>query len=205
MTQRLRSAWERLSIYLPILLMGLFALGSWWLVRNAPAFVEAGAAPPPRHEPDYFMRRFAFKTFDASGRLKREIWGAEAHHYPDTDTLEIDQVRIRAFDAKGHLTVATANRALSNGDGSEVRLLGNARVVREAVAVAGGPALPRLEFRGEFLHAFVEAERLSSHLPVVLTRGADQFTADAMDYDHRTRVLDLRGRVHGMLAPRAAR
>ena len=28
---------DRLSLYLPIVLMGLLALGSWWLVRSAPA------------------------------------------------------------------------------------------------------------------------------------------------------------------------
>ena len=31
-----QQGWERLSLYLPVLLMGLLALGTWWLVRNAP-------------------------------------------------------------------------------------------------------------------------------------------------------------------------
>lgn len=199
---RLRRAWERLSIYLPILLMGLFALGSWWLVRNMPVIVAPGAAAPPRHEADYFMRRFSVKSFDAAGKLKSELWGAEAHHYPDTDQLEIAQVRMRAFDEQGRLTVATARRAISNADGSEVQLMGDARVVREGGRSPGGEALPRMEFRGEFLHAFVKQDRVRSHLPVELTRGSDRFTADALDYDHRSQVLDLRGRVRGQLAPR---
>jgi lipopolysaccharide export system protein LptC len=196
---------DRLSIYLPIIIMGVFALGTWWLVRSTPGPLEAEVVRPVRHEPDYFMRQFALKTFDASGRLKSEITGVEAHHYPDTDLLEIQQVRMRSFNEAGQLTVATANLALSKGDGSEVQLLGNAHVVREAGTTVGGSAVPRLEFRGEFLHAFVETERLKSHLPVVLVRGADQFTADALDYDNLSRVIDLRGRVHGVLAPRPAR
>ena len=32
----IRQAWDRFSLYLPVLLMGLLALGTWWLVRNAP-------------------------------------------------------------------------------------------------------------------------------------------------------------------------
>lgn len=36
MIRVIRQGWDQLSIYLPVLLMGLLALGTWWLVRNAP-------------------------------------------------------------------------------------------------------------------------------------------------------------------------
>ena len=45
-----------------------------------------------------------------------------------------------------------------------------------------------MEFRGEFLHAFVNTERVRSHQPVVLIRGNDRFTADSLDYDNLDRV-----------------
>ena len=155
-------------------------------------------------EPDYFMRGFSVKTFDGTGRLKSEVVGAQARHFPDSDTLEIDQPRIRSINEKGLLTVATASRALSNGDGTEVQLFGNAVVTRDAGTDAQGNPVPALQFRGEFLHAFMETERIRSHKPVTLTRGDDQFTADSMDYDNLDRVMDLRGRVRGVLAPRKA-
>jgi lipopolysaccharide export system protein LptC len=190
------------SIYLPIILMGLLALGTYWLVRNTPlaAPVEGGKAASS--EPDYFMRGFSVKTFDGSGRLKSEVMGTEARHFPDSDTLEIDQPRIRSINDKGLLTVATANRALSNGDGTELQLFGNAVVTRDAGTDTAGNPVPSLQFRGEFLHAFMETERIKSHKPVTLTRGGDQFTADSMDYDNVDRVMDLRGRVRGVLTPR---
>lgn len=193
--------WDRISIYLPIILMGVLALGTYWLVRNAPLPAPSPAARPVTHEPDYFMRRFAVRNFDATGRLKSEIFGAQAHHFPDTDTLEIVQPRIRAIDAQGRLTVATADRALSNADGSEVQLFGNARVVREATTYASGRKVPGLQFDGEFLHAFMNTERIRSHKPVQLSRGRDQFSGDAMNYDHLSRDLELRGRVRGVLVP----
>jgi lipopolysaccharide export system protein LptC len=198
-----RGAWERISIYLPIILMGLMALGTYWLARNTPT-----AAPPETrravsHEPDYFMRRFSVKTFDAAGHLKTEIYGSEARHYPDTDTLEIDQPRIRSFDARGQLTVATARLALSNADGSEVQLFGNAVVTREATTDASGRVQPRMEFRGEFLDAFLDTERVKSNKPVELLRGTSRFTADSLDFDNREQLLELNGRVHGSLAPAA--
>jgi lipopolysaccharide export system protein LptC len=168
MNRLLRAAWDRVSMYLPIILMGFFAMGTWWLVRST-----------------------------------SEVFGAEARHYPDNDTLELDNVRIRSFNRDGMPTVATATRALSTADGSEVRLLGNALVVREAARRPSGTPAPRLEFRGEFLHAFVKDEKVRSHLPVQLLRDNDRFSADSVDYDHRTQTIELRGRVRGVIQPRA--
>ena len=200
-----RGGWDRISIYLPIILMALIALGTYWLARNTPIAAPAEPPRPVSHEPDYFMRRFSVKTFDAAGRLKTEVYGTEARHHPDTDTLEIDQPRIRAFDDRGQLTVATARLALSNGDASEVQLFGNAVVTREATTGPDGKVQPRLQFRGEFLDAFLDAERVKSNKPVELIRGNDRFTADNLDFDNADQVLQLRGRVHGRLTPEPAK
>ena len=205
MKRVLRAAWDRLSIYLPIILMGVLALGTYWLVRSTPIFEAPPPEQPAKHEPDYLMQKFSVKTFDARGRLKSEIFGTEARHYPDTDTLEIDQVRIRSFNTEGHLTTATANQALTNSDNSEVQLIGNAVVVREAAVDKNGKTTPRSTYRGEFLHAYMDTERVKSHKPVELTRGEDRFTADAMDFDNIDQVMQLQGRVRGILVPEAAK
>ena len=202
---RVRGAWDLVSIYLPIILMGILALGTYWLARNTPTLGGAEQLHASTHDPDYFMRRFSVKTFDAVGRVKSEVFGSEARHYPDTDTLEIDQPRIRSYNARAELTVATARHAISNADGSEVQLIGDAVVTRDANTDLEGHASPKLQFRGEFLHAFLNTERVTSHKPVVLTRGADRFTADSLNYDNVDRVMELRGRVQGVLASRTPR
>lgn len=198
----LRDGWDRLSLYLPILIMGVLALATYWLVRSTPEFAPPEAPRPPTHEPDYFMKKFSVRAFDASGRLKNEVSGDLAKHYPDTDLLEIDGVRIRAFNEQGALTTATARQAISNSDGSEVKLIGNARVVREAGS--GKADAPRLEFRGEFLHAFTKTEQVKSDKPVTLVRGKDVFVADSMAFDNIKQVIELRGRVKGTLTPQQA-
>jgi lipopolysaccharide export system protein LptC len=195
----LRQAWERVSLYLPVILMGVLALGTYWLVRSTPLLTTPRAQEPARHEPDYFMRKFSVKTYDAAGRLKSEVFGTDARHFPDTDTLEIEVVRIRAFSELGRLTTATANRAVTNGDASEVQLIGNVKVLREPQTTAGGVTQAGIEFRGEFLHAFMNMDRLQSNKPVELIRGADRFTADAMDFDNKERTVLLSGRVRGTL------
>lgn len=201
MIRVLLGLWDRLSLYLPIGLMGVVALGTYWLVQSTPVNRIPGVAVPARHEPDYFMSGFSVRTFVENGRLKSEVFGAAARHYPDTDTLEIDSVRIRAFDEQGRLTTATANRAVTNSDGSEVQLFGKAQIIREAQANTAGQTTPRIEFRGEYLHAFLNTDRVVSNRPVELRRGRDVFQAESMDYDNGRQSMVLQGRVRGTLVP----
>ena len=201
---RLPRAWDRVSIYLPLLLMGALALGTYWLVRNTPVFGNVETTRPVEHKPDYYMRNFNIKSYDDAGLLKSEIFGTELRHYPDDDTLEINQGRIRSIDAVGRVTTSTAKLVLTNGDGSEVQLIGDALIVREAGKDAAGQALPPMEFRGEFLHAFVNEERVKSHKPVVMTRGNDRFTGNEFAYNNLDGVVDLKGRVRALLQPKAA-
>ena len=197
----LYEAWERFLLYLPLMVMGTLALGTYWLVRSTPVPEVAQAERVRGHEPDYFMHGFSIKTYDATGRMRSEVQGDVARHYPDTKWIEIDSIRIRSFDAQGRLTTASALRGLTNDSGSEVQLMGKAVVVREADKTAAGKATPRMEYRGEFLHAFMDTEMVKSHQPVELTRGKDRFTADAMEFDNVDQVMQLRGRVRGILVP----
>ena len=194
--------WDRMAIYMPLLMMGALALGTYWLVRNTPSFSAPEAPHEVRHEIDYFMHNFTVKSFDDNGKLKSEIKGTEARHFADTEILEIDQARILSVNVDGLSTTATANRAYANSDGSEVQLTGNARVIREASQDATGRVSQRLEFQGDFLHAFLNEERVQSHKPVVLIRGADRFTGNTFSYNNLDQVAVLTGRVHGVLMPK---
>ena len=187
------------SAYLPLLLMALLALATWWLVKNTPLAGEERTAAPARHEPDYEMHNFAVQRFTPQGPLRAQIEGDTLRHFPDTDTVEIDNVRLRAVSPDGRITLATARRAIANGAATEVQLLGGAEIVAEATATE-----PAINFRGEFLHAFQYSERVRSHLPVVVTQGGTEIRADAMAYDNLAGVLDLKGHVKAVLAPAAA-
>ncbi len=189
---RLRDA---LSAYLPLLLMTVLALFTWWLVKNTPSAPGIGEEAPPRRDPDYTMSQFALQRFDAAGRLKVRIEGAQMRHFPDTDRIEIEGVQIRAVSPEGRVTLATAQRALSNGDGSEVQLLGRAHVTSSDAA--GRP----FEMRSEFLHAFLASEKLRSHLPVQVTLAGTELLAAGLDYDHVARRLELTGPLRATLAP----
>ena len=73
-------------------------------MRNAPRAPSVPAERAVTHDPDYTMERFSLQRFGADGRLRLQIDGARMRHYPDTDMLEIDEVRVRAVGAEGTVT-----------------------------------------------------------------------------------------------------
>lgn len=188
---------DLLSTYLPLLLMALLALGTWWLVKHTPRAAAPAAPEQVRSDPDYTMNRFAIERFDRSGRARVRIEGRVLRHYPDTDRFEVDDATIHALSPTGQQTVAHAQRALGNGDLSEVQLLGGAEV--RSATPDGTP----LYIRSEFLHAFVVTERLRTHLPVLVQHGEDRMQAAGLDYDHGQRRLDLKGPARALLRPPA--
>lgn len=182
--------------------MGLLAMGSYWVVKQAP---EPESPRPPRpvsQDPDYFMRSFSVRTYAADGSLKSEIRGSELRHYPATNTVEVDNAQVRAVDETGRVTTARARRLLTNDEQSLYTLSGDVWVIQEAHTLPSGQRAPRLEFRGQTITVLVEEDRLTSDQPVVMMRDRDQIEADRLDYDNRVRRADLTGRVRATLASR---
>ena len=186
---------QGLSSYLPLLLMALLAISTWWLVRHTPQAPGSRAEGPQRLDPDYTMDSFAITRFGPDGRVVLRIAGDTLRHYPATDRLEIEGVTIDAIAPDGRTTHATARRALANGDGSEVQLLGGAQVISQ---LEGSEVL---QVQGEFLHAFLRFERLRSHLPVLVRHGSTETRAGGIDYDHVKQTLQLAGPVRATLTP----
>jgi lipopolysaccharide export system protein LptC len=199
-TARVRQSWgqrllQGLSSYLPLLLMALLAASTWWLVRNTPTAPGARGPTAPSQTPDYTMTGFAITRFAPDGQVALRIAGDVLRHFPATDRLEIDGVRIRATAPDGRVTDATARQAVANGDGSEIQLLGSAEVISQQ------PGGDRLEVRGEFLHAFLRFERLRTHLPVLVRHGGTETRAGGLDYDNLQRQLTLNGPVRSTVQP----
>ena len=194
--QRLRAALDRLALYLPLLVMGLLALGSWSLVRSVPNLLSPPASSAVRNTPDYALGRFTVQAFDGEGRLMRELSGERARHYPVNDELHIDQVRIRGTSATGVRVQASALTGVAPGHGASITLAGQVVAVREADRQA-----VRTELHGERLLARLDEERLWSDRRVQILRGKDRFAANRMDFNSRTGHYDLDGRVQVTLAP----
>jgi lipopolysaccharide export system protein LptC len=193
-----RRSWDRLSIYAPLILLAVLALVSYWLVRSSPALLAPEEDVAQKHIADYFMQNFSVRVYDAQGKLKHEIKGIEGKHFPDTDTVEVIQPRVKAYGTRGELTTATADKGIINGDGTQVQLLENAVIVRD----------PKREnevseqLKSDFFDLYTDTETIRTHLPVEIIRGqTDHFTADSMVYDNLARTMQLQGRVKGLMTP----
>jgi len=180
-----------LANYVPLLLMAMLAGFTWWLIKNTPQLEAPRERAVPKHEPDYRMNGFEVERFSSDGRLTGRVIGTEMRHYPDNDTLEIDSPQLRAYGKQGELLVADAQRGLSNGDGSEVQLLGDVKVKRYP---GGDPAeAPDLELYGEFLHAFVLQQQIRSHLPARVVGMGGEIQVKSFVYDQVSGRLNFSG------------
>ena len=203
---------DQLTQSLPILLMGLLVLLTYWLVKSMPAQDLSNDTDTPRSGPDYTMEHFTLRVFGQSGVLRHQIEGAGAQHFPDSSHLDIQNFKMRSVNAQGRTSTASANRAvISNGD-TELELVGDAQVVRLAGSrlrpansapktAASKEEWPRLTYNGEYLHVNLDTEQARSHKPVVMTRGDDRFMADQMELDQLAHTIELKGRVRTMLVP----
>ena len=194
-------AWGRATVYLPVALMALLALLTYWLVHSTPTLTPSSSTRPVRHIADYSLRDFTIATFAPEGRLLNQLSGESARHFPDSNTLEIEVVKIKSYPAASRETRASAQKALANGDGTDVRLMGNALIENEDFS----KPIPPLRLRGEQLEMLSRPQRLQSESPVVLQQGKNQFTGDRLDYDHLSSVVEMHGRVRGVLQPGATK
>jgi len=185
--------------YLPLLLMALIALGTWWLVRQTPLREPPAAVVALPGEPDYTMQRFALRRFGADGQLRLQLEGRELRHYAQGDLIEVVEARLQARADDGARVRARAQRASADADGRQVDLHGDVQVVLTPAQRAEGAA--DAELHGEFVQVLVEARRLRSDRPVTLVQGRNRIDAAGLDYDQRSRQMVLAGPLRATLLP----
>lgn len=195
--RRLRRLLDQASAYLPLLVFALLASGSWWWLRSVPPLLAPAAPKAVREEPDYRLMDFSVQSFDANGLMTHNIQGLRAQHFPATEALHIEQVRILAQDDQGGQLFAQAAQGVATDDGRQVTLLGQAQATQPAFKDR-----PRLELSGERFVAWPDEDRIVSADPVHITRGRDVFTAQSMDFNSHTGEYVLLGRVRGTLQPK---
>jgi lipopolysaccharide export system protein LptC len=193
---KLRRLLDALSLYLPLIVVAMLASGSWWLVRSIPALTSPEANRPVRQEPDYRLSDFSVKAFNATGQMTREITGKKAQHFPATENLQIEEIRIFAQNDNGSRMSAQALQGVASDDGTQVTLVGQAQTIQHAQENR-----PQIELRGERLVALPDEDRVLSDDPVHITRGRDVFTANTMNFNSNTGEYVLQGRVRGTLMP----
>ena len=200
--QRARHTIDQVLSFVPVILMGILAMMTYWLVKNTPSQISQQKVLTPSHSIDYYLKNFSVKSYQSDGQLHSIIYGEKANHFADNQVLEIRLPKLQTFDAQQNMTRASAKQALTNADGSELQLLGQAVVVR-GLPKQSGQTGEELEMRSEFLDFLIDEDKLFTHEPVELRRGKNTFNALGLDYDNTKMILNLKGHVHAQLAAKA--
>ena len=186
---------SRLTSLLSLIALAALAGGTYWLLQatQPPAAHEAAGAKT--HTPDYFADDFSVSELDQSGATQYRLTAAKMVHYEDDENSDLTQPAIRAFQPGKPILTATGERGTVNGDASIVDLYDNARIVR-----AAGAGDPEMQADSSHFRVFVNDDVIESKNPVKLRRGPSVATADAMNYNNVTRVMQLFGKVRGYIA-----
>lgn len=178
---------------LPALVLGVLAGLTWWLLRQSGELPDSGAPAKVSNDPDYEMRGFSVRRTGAGEAL---VEGDHLRHFPQTDILLIDGVRVQLQRPDGSDLKAQAPQARMEGDRREVHLSGGASIERRA-----GPDGPALQIESEALTIDTEHQTVRSNTRVTLRQGNDSLSGGQLRYDHASRVLELQGGVQGRLGP----
>lgn len=192
-----RKRLEKTSAFIPMLLLAILLWASVWLLRNAPQAKPSQIAAPLSQEPDYFASDFILKTYSLQGKLKSFLQGRTSAHYPDTLTNLIEQPVVHSVSLSGRITTAVANRSLSNEDGSEIQLMGQAVVHKQGLSEQD----PDITLRSEFIHLFANTDKLLTYAPVKIERGKNHFEGQNLKADNLNQRFVLQGRVKALLVP----
>ena len=175
---------------------GLAAL-TLWLERIVE--VPRGAQPNAlEHDPDFIVEQFTATSLDQAGRPEYRLAARRMTHYPDDETTELEEPHLVQYREGGPPVRISAERGTVTKDGDEVRLYGNVVVVRE-----GTKGRPPLQVETTFLQVFPKQDVARTPEAVVISEGASRLTGVGMDYNTKTRQLELKARVSGTFVRQA--
>jgi lipopolysaccharide export system protein LptC len=201
-TKTIIGRWEALSGYIPVLFMLMFAMLTYWLLQITPKAITKENRPPPSHEEDYFMKDFSLRMFEKNGEIKTYIMGNYARHFPDTDTIEINEPKIYTQTNNRpnntQKTEGSARIATSNAEATLIELKGKVVLLKQDVSGKEAPVITRIS--GEYLKINSDTEQISSSEPVEIEKGLQKIYANSMSYDNLDRHLKMSGNVRVIFA-----
>ena len=186
--------WGLVMAALPVVLVGLLAFVSWWMVSNAPRLDEVAPAAVASSAPDFRMQEFSMRQFGPDGQVRATVEGRQLLHFPGERKSEIDQAVLQGVDLAGVAYEARADTAQVDDANTRVELRGDATVVRK-------DPQGQAQFRSDAVTVYTQEQRAESDRPVLLQQGGSQVRANGFHYDHRSGVADLRGGVRGSMSP----
>lgn len=119
--------------WFPILILGLFAALSLWVLQQATHTNKPGESVEGHH-PDAFATDAELSSYTAAGTLEYRLWADRMQHYPDDDSTELTKPHSELYREQGPPWRVKASHGWLSSGGEEVRLEGDVEITRTASA-----------------------------------------------------------------------
>jgi len=173
--------------------LGVAAAFSWWVLQvSAPTETRSLG---PRHLPDYHFVAPRITRFGADGKVALDLTAARALHYPDDDSVELEDLRVALTTDAGVTWQMRADRGIAPMGGDSIELAG-------AVTVARPRGDGGLTLATESLTLHPRAQRLATAAAVELRAGSSRIEAVGMQADLLAERVELGAKIRGSYAPR---
>lgn len=185
--------------FLPLLLMGLLTLGTYWMVQLTNP--DDNYIQPKRHIPDYIMDQIVVTTLGPDGAAKYRVVGDKLTHYEDDATSEIDFPIARRFNPNKPATTIRSDKGFMDGDLTTIELVGNATLTRPAqTATSSQPGSARMFMSSSRFTILMNDDIVKTNQPVTLEQGLSVMTArDGAIFDNVHQKLIMNGQVRGRI------
>jgi lipopolysaccharide export system protein LptC len=191
---------------MPLILMGLLTLVTFWLVQKNTPMENSGLERIRLHEPDYIIQHGTLSALNEQGSTKYRILGDKVTHYDDDASIDIDLPRMRLFRPDKAPVTVKSNTGHLDGDLTILELFNNASIYRPAQpATATEPATLRMLASSSYFKVLINDDIVQTDKPITLEQGMSvMHSTDGGTFDNIQQSMTLSGQVRGRIerAPR---
>ena len=193
---------------MPLILMGLLTLLTFWLVQKNTPPEKSTLERVRLHEPDYTIKDGALSALNELGNTKYRILGNKVTHYDDDASIDILTPRMRFFQLdKAPVTVKSDTGHL-DGDLTILDLFDNASIFRPAQAASPTqPATLRMLASSSYFKVLINDDIIETYRPITLEQGMSIMNStEGGIFNNVEQSMVLTGQVKGRIerAPRGA-
>ena len=182
----------RFRVGVVLVLSGVLALGSFWVLQVQRKRAEDETPSVPRIAPDFYVHKFTFVKMAKSRVARYNISGDELVHNPQDDSYEITRPIINQF-ANGRPPMSMhADRALVNSDNSKVQMIGNVDIDRPQFEVS-----QHFHLKTPTLTLLPDDDIMKTDAAVDILLGTTTLRGTGMVANNAARQLDLASHTHG--------
>lgn len=192
---------------MPLILMGLLTLATFWLVQKNTPPEKSPLERVRLHEPDYIIKNGALSALNELGKTKYRILGVKVTHYDDDASIDILTPRMRLFQAEKAPVTVKSDTGHLDGDLTILDLYDNATIFRPAQeATASQPATLRMMASSSYFKVLINDDIIETNKPITLEQGMSIMkSTDGGIFNNVEQSMVLSGHVKGRIerAPRS--